>query len=619
MRQLMVWAVLLLTAVQLNAQEKDHAVIRNWDIRFSMSSPQNGTCKVVKEIQVLDEDGEAAALFLVNTDSFTSLSSFSGTISHGGKVISKLKKTDLVSQSLSSGLAEDEYAVYYVPSATYPYTVRYEYSVSYRKGVAHFPVFMPVDEERVSVDQARYEISVPSGTAIQYYAPYSDPEVSHAGGHDLYTWQVGHLPGFIAEHQMPSPLEFLPFVLAAPCDFTYGGSSGSQRTWQDVARWHYDLQKGSDDLPEDFRAKVREMTAGCTTTQEKVRVIYRYLRDNTRYVSIQYGLGGYKPFPASTVVKTGFGDCKALVNFMRAMLAEAGVPSDYLILNTDRADFFPGFSSFGQMNHVMLAVPVPEQADTLWIECTNPKYPLGYRHSSIAGHQVVMVREGDGGMIRVPAYPDSLRRTSVQMRIHLHADGSASMTACKDLFLSDAEPYIGFEARKPEEQARSLTAAMVFHPEHVRVTGIRDNFSSAGTADFVPRISIDYTMDTGSYAQVSSNRLFVPFNPVAQAMTFQRSERKYDLVVRSGYAREDVIRTELPEGFRLESLPAPVDLTEEWADFHAFSSVDGQVLTTVVRYVFKPCRLPKERYTDFRDFARKINRAMDTRIVLVRE
>ena len=126
-------------------------------------------------------------------------------------------------------------------------------------------------------------------------------------------------------------------------------------------------------------------------------------------------------------------------------------------------------------------------------------------------------------------------------------------------------------------------------------------------------------MDTGSYAQVSSNRLFVPFNPVAQAMTFQRSERKYDLVVRSGYAREDVIRTELPEGFRLESLPAPVDLTEEWADFHASSSVDGQVLTTVVRYVFKPCRLPKERYADFRDFARKINRAMDTRIVLVRE
>lgn len=151
----MVWAVLLLTAVQLNAQEKDHAVIRNWDIRFSMSSPQSGTCKVVKEIQVLDEDGEEAALFLVNTDSFTSLSAFSGTISHGGKVISKLKKTDLVSQSLSSGLAEDEYAVYYVPSATYPYTVRYEYSVSYRKGVAHFPVFMPVDEERVSVDQAR--------------------------------------------------------------------------------------------------------------------------------------------------------------------------------------------------------------------------------------------------------------------------------------------------------------------------------------------------------------------------------------------------------------------------------------------------------------------------------
>ena len=619
MKRLAVLAVGLLTALSLHAQEGNHAIVRNWEIRFSMSSPKSGTCNVVKEIEVLDKDGDEAAFFLVNTDSFTSLSVFSGTVSHRGKVLSKLKKTDLMTQSMSSGLAEDEYAVYYAPSATYPYTVRYEYSVSYKKGVAYFPVFMPVDEERVALDQALYAVTVPAGTQIQYYSPFAEPAISHAGGNDVYTWKAGPHPGFVAEHSMPSPLEFLPFVIAAPSDFTYGGSSGSQRTWTDVARWHYDLQEGLDDLPDDFRAKVRDWVAGCQTTLDKVRVIYQYLRDNTRYVSIQYGLGGYRPFPASSVVKTGFGDCKALTNFMRAMLAEAGVPSDYLILNTDRADFFPGFASFGQMNHVMLAVPVPEQKDTLWIECTNPKYPLGYRHSSIAGHQVVLVREGSGGMIRVPAYPDSLRRTSSVTRVRLAADGSASMTATRDLYLSDAESYIGFEAMKPEDQVRRLTTAMVFHPDHVRVTQVSNNFETAGRPGFVPHISVGYSMDAASYAQTSGNRLFLPFNPVAQAMAFQRNERKYDVLVRGGYTREDVIQTDIPSGFRIESLPAPVDLVTEWAEFHAVASLDGQILTTRLSYVFKPCRLPKERYAEYRDFARKVNRATDTKIVLVKE
>lgn len=618
MKKLTVAVLLLLTGLSAAAQEGNHAIIRNWDIRFTMASSRNGTCQIVKDIEVLDKEGEETAFFLVNTDSFTSLSSFSGTVSHAGKVVSKLKRSDLLTQSTTSGLAEDEMANYYLPSATYPYTVHYEYSVAYRKGIAYFPVFMPVDEEKVSVDKATYTLTVPAGTEIQYYSPSLAPVKSKQGSNDVYTWKVERFPGFVSEHQMPSPLEFIPFAVAAPSDFTYGGSSGSQRTWNDVARWHYDLQKGLDDLPEDFRAKVREMTAGCTSTLDKVRVLYQYLRDNTRYVSIQYGLGGYRPFPASSVVKTGFGDCKALVNFMRSMLAEAGVPSDYLILNTERASFYPGFASFGQMNHVMLAVPVPEQKDTLWIECTNPQYPLGYRHSSVAGHEVVLVKEGDGGMMRVPAYPDSLCRTSVRTRIHLEADGSASLNASKNLYLSDAEPYIGFEAVKPEDQARRLTAAMVIHPDHVKVTRIQDNFSESGTSGFVPHISVDYSMDTRSYAQPQGSRVFLPFNPVAQVMAFQRGDRKYDLVVRGGFSYEDIVEVEIPDGFQAESIPAPVDLTTEWADFHTSASLDGNVLTTRISYTFKPCRLPKGRYAEFRDFARNVNRAVDTRIVLIR-
>ena len=58
--------------------------------------------------------------------------------------------------------------------------------------------------------------------------------------------------------------------------------------------------------------------------------------------------------------------------------------------DTNRADFLPGYSGIGQMNHAMLCVPLPEKKDTLWLECTNPSVPLGYRHEDVAGHDVTV-------------------------------------------------------------------------------------------------------------------------------------------------------------------------------------------------------------------------------------
>jgi hypothetical protein len=191
----------------------------------------------------------------------------------------------------------------------------------------------------------------------------------------------------------------------------------------------------------------------------------------------------------------------------------------------------------------------------------------------------------------------------------------------KDLYLSDVEPYIGFTELKPEDQARALTSAMVFHPDNVRVIGFRDNFEDYPKEGrgYVPHIGIEYSMDTRSYAQVSSDRLFLPFNPVASAMSFQRSERKSDLIIRGGYAREEVVSVEIPEGFAVESLPSPVELEAGWGTFKATAAEEDGKIVTRYSYCFLPCRLPKERYAEFRDFARAVNRACDARIVLVKK
>ena len=549
MKRLTLLAALLLPVLQAGAQ---HATIMTEELVYELSSPVSGQYSVHRKVLVHNEKGLPTASFWEYTDAFHSVASFSGSITYQGKS-RKIRKDDLINHSLTDGLADDAAICLYQPASPYPFTVEYDYTVSCKKGIASFPTFLPLDRENVSLVGASYTLIVPAGFAIQYFA--SAEPVVEKGKTDRYQWKFAMPDGFREEHLMPSFLTFVPYVYASPVEFSYGGKTGSQRNWKDIGLWLYGLQEGAQDLPDEAVAKFREMTKDCKTPEEKVAVLYRYLRDNTRYVSIQLGIGGLKPFPASTVYKSGFGDCKALSNFLRAALAAVGVESDYYAVSTSHATLFPGYVSIGQMNHVMLAVPLKEHRDTLWVECTNPAIPLGYRHEDVAGHEVLLVKQDGGERVRVPSYPDSLRCSSVRAEITVRADGSASLQAVKSLRLDRTEPYLDFSSEKPEDQARILTSGWNLHAENLRVQSIQDNFNQPGYRgrDFCPQMDIAFTADVFQFAKVNGNRLFIPANPMAKSLYVQRQERVNDIRVGEGSTLTDTVVFHLPAGYRIES------------------------------------------------------------------
>ena len=611
----------LAAAFPAPAQEY-YATIRE-DIRsFTMQSLTDGTLTVRRTVEVHSKQGDEAAIFLVYTQQNETLTSFSGekTTPNGKK--ESIRKKDLTTTSIASGIAEDGFATYYQPSSvTYPYTVTYKYSVQYKKGFAVFPEFEPVTTEKTALKNGSYTLIVPPGTVIRSYASPAAGTCAFSKGDkdERYEWKIQDYKGYVAEMNMPSWTELVPVVLASPDAFIFDGVAGRQDSWKDVGAWQYQLLDKEETLPAETVGKIRDLTANATSDLEKVRILYRYLKDKTRYVSIQFGIGGFKPFPAATVDKTGFGDCKALSNYMLRLLEACGVKAEYTILNTNRRDFRPDYPSFGQSNHVILTVPLKDYADTLFLECTNPTYPIGYRHEDMAGHEMILIGENGGQLVRARAYPDSLKRQEIHSHIHLDADGSARVNVVRNLWTDWIEDWLGFDDMEKEEQRTLMTWAMDVQPQNLTPLAFKDNFDSYDGPGWYPRCSLEYRFDVRTYGQPSDTRMRVAVNPFSKRMTAQRAKRVNPMVFREGAVFVDEITIDLPEGYRIESIPPDMDLDEVWASFKSTASAEGNQVRISQCLRLKPCRLEPEAYAGFRDFTRSMNRSYGAALILKKE
>ena len=582
----------------------------------SVTSLKDVKCHVVTRIQVNREAGDGLAVFEEYTDAYRTISDFSGKVESAGKVVKKLKKSDLTTVSSSEGLADESFLNFYEPAATYPYVVEYDYTITYRDGIISFPSFGPVVAYEVPVREASYSLTAPSDMKIRYKA-WTEPEVTSGKNNTVtYSWTLRDFPALKREHNMPPLDTMLPQVLVSPVEFSYLGTSGAQDSWEKVGSWLYGIMPAAF-LPSDLAVKVRELTGGCADDLEKLKVLYNYLRDNTRYVSIQLGIGGYSPLSPADVHRSGWGDCKALSFFLSRMLAEAGVDSKYFIVNTDRRDLVEGYPSPGLMNHAMLCVPL--QRDTVWVECTNPRFPLGYRHSDVAGHEVLLVESDGGRLVSVPDYADSLKVNTNISDVTVSADGSADVRMKRIRRLSEAEPYIGFRNLAARDAVGLLSQYLTVQSDDKKVISVSDNFDSyAGTPDFVPEVCIDWSFSSRKFASTAADRLLVPIALYDMRFLTQKATRIHDLVFSKAFAEKNVMNIKVPEGYALEHLPDNVSIDTAFASYSVTYSGNGDTITVTELLSVRKCTVPASEYASYRQFVNAYTKASQTKLVLKR-
>lgn len=600
---------------QVDLRNHAYSIVQDANTEIICTSPTDAVRKERKVIQILEEKGKKEAAFVCSCNKFTTLRKFTGEVQDSqGKIIRKIKKSELTTSEYSSELASDAYLYYfdYTPPQ-YPITIIYEWEVKYDDGLITYPVFLPQETYNQSVMQASYRIQTPADSPCLYRSLYMDAKVNQqktSEGAWLTEVTVKLLPAIQKEPFSPSAYDLLPRILFVPDYFSWEGTQGNMKDWQSYGKWQYQLLQGRDELPPALKEELHKLTAACNSPLEKVAAIYQYLGNKTRYVSIQLGIGGLQPIPAANVHRTGFGDCKGLSNYMRAMLAEVGVPSYYTVISTDHEKLLPDFASANQMNHVILQVPLSE--DTLWLECTNPEIPLGYVHNSIAGHDALLIREDGGHLYQLPAYPDSLNTQFNRVSVALSAEGEAQIKVKQSSSLSQYEDVVSLKNMKPTEQIDRLRFNINLSQADVRDVQIEE-FKNK-----VPRLDVSYNIQTKQYGNRTGKRLFIPANIFHQSFPTinEKEERSQDIKIRYGYQDTDSINLRLPEGYEIESLPRITELKNDFGRFHFSIQCQGRDICIVQSLLLHRGTYSPKLYSEFALFMKEVANQYHSKIIL---
>jgi hypothetical protein len=564
-------------------------------------------------IQINDRTGERYTNVSIPYSKSQKISDLNAWIEDAnGKIVRKLKNGDIINKSSISdySLYEDDFIkTFSLKHNVYPYRIVYAYRTSFKQFITIR--WDPVLHHKIPTRNAKFTLTVPKDYAFQkYYNNISDPKVDHTGDVVRYTW-VTSFPKPIEDELYAVSLDkILPSLTITPMNFIYG-VEGCAKDWESFGNWQFRLMQGLDELPDEEKIRVSQLINGVKDKREMIKILYHYMQDHTRYINVSIDIGGLKPYPASYVSKNKYGDCKALTNYMKALLNFAGIKSYYtLIYGGIQAPGIltqmPGPQYF---NHVILTVPLGN--DTIWLENTNNINPFGFVGSFIQNREGLLVDEFGSKLIHISGLNNSDVVDYRKTDIAFNKFGDASATINASFRGRDFEEFNGLNSlTNKTEQDEVIREYLTYSNFDL----IRWGLSKKNRDSATIKLKLDMTF----YKVLKSigTESYFTITPIDIPAFEPPKERKLAVQLPYPIYKTDSLVYRIPEGYEIKSVPENVKISTTYGIYELSFMSAGATIGIIKRFEMPPQICSLNHYPDFYKFISSAKEADKTKIVL---
>jgi len=601
---------------------KANAVVRESQTTITILS--NGSaeerCKTV--VTILNENAERFSTIAEYYDKFSSLSDLEGAVyDQTGKRIEKLsgKFIDVSAISGFSLYEDNRVKLAQTKNVNYPITIEFSYTKKH-KGYFVLPGFLVYPGYNVAVESASFTLIEPvdadgQGVTKFYANKYFTlkPTEIKEENNVRRTWNASMLPALEEEPLSQGFTETTPYLMVAPTNFSIGGTTGSNKSWNDIATWSGNLIQGLDSLTQSTHDLVKNLTVNATSDFEKAKILYEYMQQKVRYVSIQDGLGGWKPFPAETVDRLSYGDCKALSNYMKSLLNIVRIKSYYVRVKagSDAANIKSDFIC-SQFNHVIIMIP--SEKDTLFLECTSQQNPFGYNGSFTDDRDVLVVEGPNGGYLKhTNIYDGEKNKTQTKTTISLDWNLNGKFVQ-KTKYTGVATDNIRFLMLAKTDRQKE------FLQRKNNISQLKiDNFNFNENKAVLPTIDEVIEGETAQFSQYANkSSVTIPFNLVATVDgRFKRSaNRRSDIFIKRDEIVADTICYSIPSNYRITNAPKPTKVDSKFGSYDLQVNISSNKVEFIRVFKWKKGTFAPELYQELYQFITNVNE-LDKQIILL--
>lgn len=599
-------------------QENANAVFRYYDTNIEMSSFKKMTVSKKVAVTVLNKEGNNHGHVYLYYDKHTKINGYSAKIYDAfGNVMEKIRSGDLKDESAADGISlyNDNRVKYfeYIPKS-YPYTIAYEYEYT-TSNTAFIPRWLPIDYYYASTVKNTYTIVFPNDIKVRFKEVNLDHyTISKNISDRRISYQIESAKAIESESYSPSFLTFAPHVKFAANKFHLAGVDGEANNWKEFGKWMYDkLLVDRGELPEATKKEIEHLVSGINDPIKKAKLVYEYMQNKTRYISIQIGIGGWKPMLASEVEELGYGDCKALTNYTHALLKAANVPSYYSIIYAKRRRDIDNELASIQGNHAILMVPTAK--DTIWLECTSQKVPFGYLGSFTDDRDALVVTPEGGKIMHTTNYKSEESIQNIIGVYTLNADGSISAKAkieSKGIQYNDNYRVAYYDAKEKDKYYKEFFDR-INNLKIGKITHFNDEENILFTED------IEFTAD--NYASKSGERLLFRLNAfnVNDNIPERDRDRHLPLEITYGFIDNDEVIIQLPDGYTIEAIAKNQELKNKFGIYKiSTEKIDDKHLKYKRLFQLNQGIYAISDYNEYRKFLKKINQLDNSKIVLIK-
>lgn len=439
------------------------------------------------------------------------------------------------------------------------------------------------------------------------------------GADTIISYRATQVPKLVSEPGMPGYSEVVPYIHVS----TY-------KSWEDVATWYTGLVAEQLVPSAEITRAARAAVASIPASDElgRIKALYNEVVKRTRYVGLEFGIHGYKPYKVSQVFQRKFGDCKDKASLLKVMLKEVGIDSTLVLARTRRnGDIVAEPASLALFDHAIVYVPKFD----LYLDGTaefSGSMELPAQDQDIV---VLLVSDprppfsGKGHLTRTPVLPAERSTVTRRLEVQLGASGEARV---KDELRVSGEQAARWREHYQSQGTQKERYEKAWNDTFPGAKALRVVLPGIGDLEKAVQISGEVEVPGWGRPQGGAGSASeLTLKPLGRDPDLLRSyarlsSRRYDLVLGFPFINREEVVVHLPPALRVHRLPAARTIETPFGRFTLTATEQRGATGSVT--IKSDLRIDRHRiaqadYAAFRRFCTEVDAAVAQELVVGRE